>query len=262
MAALANLQATHSLQEAVVTQAEAEIAAADADIVRTRDDQSPLPPLAATNAASQQRSQRADADAKKAVAAGQKARAALVAAQRQLAGDRHPEAADARRTRAATAERDAAALNVGYTELRAPLDGTVGNRSGRTGAYVAVGAQILSLVPADGLWVDANFKESQLARVEPGMAASVVADVLPGARVPRPRREHRAGHRRAVQRAAAGERDRQLHQDRPARAGPHPARRRLRGSSAGCGPACRSPPPWIDAARPAPRPRPNTPGHA
>ena len=56
----------------------------------------------------------------------------------------------------------------------------VGNRGVREGAYAAAGAQLLSLVPARGLWVDANFKESQLAAMRPGQPATVVADVLPG----------------------------------------------------------------------------------
>jgi membrane fusion protein (multidrug efflux system) len=43
-----------------------------------------------------------------------------------------------------------------------------------------VGAQLISLVPARGLWVDANFKESQLAPIRPGLPASIEADVLPG----------------------------------------------------------------------------------
>ncbi len=80
----------------------------------------------------------------------------------------------------AIAERDLARLNLGYTELRAPIDGVVGNRSARNGAYAMVGAQLISLVPAHGLWVDANFKESQLAHIRPGLPASVEADVLPG----------------------------------------------------------------------------------
>jgi multidrug efflux pump subunit AcrA (membrane-fusion protein) len=68
----------------------------------------------------------------------------------------------------AVADRDLAQLNLGFTELRAPIDGMVGNRSARTGAYATVGAQLISLVPAHGLWVDANFKESQLAQIRPG----------------------------------------------------------------------------------------------
>jgi multidrug efflux pump subunit AcrA (membrane-fusion protein) len=78
------------------------------------------------------------------------------------------------------ADRDVADLNLSYTELRAPLDGTVGNRSARAGSYATIGAQMMSLVPARGLWVDANFKESQLARMRAGQPVTVEADVLPG----------------------------------------------------------------------------------
>jgi len=71
-------------------------------------------------------------------------------------------------------------LNLGYTELRAPIDGTVGNRSARVGSYATVGAQLISLVPAHGLWVDANFKENQLSQMRAGMPVTIEADVLPG----------------------------------------------------------------------------------
>jgi membrane fusion protein, multidrug efflux system len=80
------------------------------------------------------------------------------------------------------AERDLATLNLAYTELRAPIDGVVGNRSARAGAYATVGAQLLAIVPARGLWVDANFKESQLAGMREGQITRIVADVLPGIR--------------------------------------------------------------------------------
>jgi membrane fusion protein (multidrug efflux system) len=53
----------------------------------------------------------------------------------------------------AIADRDIAQLNLGFTELRAPIDGMVGNRNARVGAYAMVGAQLISLVPARGLWV-------------------------------------------------------------------------------------------------------------
>ena len=80
----------------------------------------------------------------------------------------------------AMAERDLARLNVGYTELRAPIDGIVGNRSAQVGAYATTGSQLISLVPARGLWIDANFKESQLARIRPGSPATVKVDSIRG----------------------------------------------------------------------------------
>jgi membrane fusion protein (multidrug efflux system) len=46
--------------------------------------------------------------------------------------------------------------------------------------YAAAGSQLLSVVPARGLWIDANFKEDQLARMEPGQPVKIQADVLPG----------------------------------------------------------------------------------
>ena len=179
-ATLANLDAARRLQEAVIVEAEAGIAAADAEIDRSRDDQVRYRQLSATAAASIQSFQRADADYRKAKAAGERTRAVLLAAQRQLdVIDTQKQQAQAALA-AAIAERDTARLNLGYTELRAPIDGTVGNRSARAGAYATVGAQLISLVPARGLWVDANFKESQLARMRPGLPARIEADVLPG----------------------------------------------------------------------------------
>jgi membrane fusion protein (multidrug efflux system) len=60
------------------------------------------------------------------------------------------------------------------------VDGVIGNRKARVGAFAAAGTQLLVVVPATGLWVDANFKEDQLAEMLPGQAVSIRADVLPG----------------------------------------------------------------------------------
>ena len=179
-ATLVNLDATRHLQESVVAQAQAEIAATDAEIVRTRDDQSRYQKLLETGAVSTQSSQQADTSYKQAFAAGQKAHAALDAAQRQLdvIGTQKLQAQAA--LNEVIAERDLAQLNLSYTELRAPIDGVVGNRSAQTGAYATTGSQLISLVPAHGLWIDANFKESQLALVRPGSPATVKVDSFPG----------------------------------------------------------------------------------
>jgi membrane fusion protein (multidrug efflux system) len=179
-AALTNLDARRHLQEAVIAQAQAEINATDAEIARTRDDQARHQKLLGTGAVSTQSFQQVDADHKRALAAGTKAQAALEAAQRQLeviASQREQARAG---WSAAIAERELAQLNLGYTELRAPIDGTVGNRSAQVGAYATTGSQLISLVPARGLWIDANFKESQLAEMRPGSPASVEVDSIPG----------------------------------------------------------------------------------
>ena len=182
IATLANLDAARRLQQAMIAQADAETAATAAEVARANYDFDRYRTLSAERFGTVQRFEQADADAKKALAADQKARAARDAAERQLdvidTQKRQTQAALAQ----ATAERDLASLNFGYTEIRSPIDGVVGNRSARTGAYATVGAQLLSIVPARGLWVDANFKESQLARMTAGQPVEVTADVLPGTR--------------------------------------------------------------------------------
>jgi membrane fusion protein (multidrug efflux system) len=174
-ATLANLDANRKLQEAVIAEAQAELSATLAEINRSRYDVDRYRDLAQSHAASVQRFQQADADYRKALAADTKARAVLQAAQERL------NVIDtAAALGGALADQDAAQLNLSYTELRAPIDGIIGNRSARSGAYATVGAQLISLVPAHGLWVDANFKESQLAGMRPGMPVTIAADVLPG----------------------------------------------------------------------------------
>jgi membrane fusion protein, multidrug efflux system len=181
-ATLANLDAARRLQEAVIAQADAEIAATAAEVTRTGYDVDRYRTLSAERFGTVQRFEQADADNKKALAADQKAHAARDAAGRQL------DVIDTqkRQTQAALdqaiAERDLARLNLGYTEIRAPIDGVIGNRRARAGAYTMVGAHLLSVVPAQGLWVDANFKESQLARMSAGQTVEITADVLPGVR--------------------------------------------------------------------------------
>jgi membrane fusion protein (multidrug efflux system) len=179
-ATLENLEATRRLQLAVIAQAHAGVTAANAEVTRAHDDAVRFRDLAAHSAASIQVFQKADADYKEALAQSEKTHATVDAAQRQL------DVIDTqkRQTQAALAEAmasvDLARLNLSYTELRAPIAGVVGNRSARTGAYAPIGAQLISIVPAQGLWVDANFKESQLAQMHAGQPATVTADVLPG----------------------------------------------------------------------------------
>lgn len=179
-ALLANLDATEQLQQAVIAQARAGIDATAAEMSRARDDNARYKRLVGSSAVSVESAQRADATFKTAQALSARAQAELLASQRQLMVI----ATQKQQARAALiqaqAERDIARLNLGYTELRAPIDGVIGNRRARVGAYAQAGSQLLSVVPASGLWVDANFKEDQLAHMLPGQRVSIHADVLPG----------------------------------------------------------------------------------
>ncbi|GAB2813522.1 HlyD family secretion protein [Dyella kyungheensis] len=179
-ALLANLDATENLQLAVIRQAQASVAAAAAETQRSRDDEARYRDLSSRSAVSIESAQRADATYKTARAGSDKAQAALIAAQRQIDVIESQKLQARAALQQAKAEQEIARLNEGYTELRAPVDGVVGNRRARTGAYAAAGTQLLSVVPAHGLWVDANFKEDQLARMSAGQAVEIRADVMPG----------------------------------------------------------------------------------
>ncbi len=177
-----NLDANDQLQRSVIAQADAGVSAALAEGTRARLDDARYRDLASRSAVSVESAQRAEAAARTAQAGQDRAAATQQAARRQLgvidSQRRQAEAALAQ----AQAELEVARLNLSYTELRAPVDGVIGNRRARTGAYATSASQLLVVVPSHGLWIDANFKEDQLARLRVGQAVDVQADVLPGRR--------------------------------------------------------------------------------
>ena len=179
-ALLANLDANEHLQRAVIDQAHAGIDAAQAESVRARDDQARYRDLSSRAAVSVESAQRADAVFKTARADTEKAQAAFAAAQRQLDVITTQKQQARAALMQAEAERQLAQLNLEYTTLRAPVDGSIGNRRVRLGAFVEAGSPLLAVVPSRGLWIDANFKEDQLAHMKPGQPVTIRADVLPG----------------------------------------------------------------------------------
>jgi membrane fusion protein (multidrug efflux system) len=80
----------------------------------------------------------------------------------------------------AQAELAMAELQLAYTEVRSPADGVVSKRTVELGQVVQPGQPLLAIVPLHEVWVLANFKETQLARVHPGMRADVEIDGFPG----------------------------------------------------------------------------------
>ena len=76
---------------------------------------------------------------------------------------------------------DKANRDLNVTVLRAPYDGVVGNLAVQTGDLVAAGGRLASLVPTDALYVDANFKETQLSKLVPGEQVTIRVDAMDGA---------------------------------------------------------------------------------
>ncbi len=80
----------------------------------------------------------------------------------------------------AKADLSFAELQLQHTEVRAPTDGVISKKSVETGQVVQVGQPLLAIVPLHDVWVVANLKETQLARVKPGMPVQVEIDTFPG----------------------------------------------------------------------------------
>ena len=104
------------------------------------------------------------------------AEAALAAAQDQAgaAGD------DNAAVRAALADLGTAQIELGYSRITAPASGWVSNIALRTGSVVAADAPLFALVEDGEWWVDANFKETDLARIRPGQPVTLEIDMYPG----------------------------------------------------------------------------------
>lgn len=80
----------------------------------------------------------------------------------------------------AAAEVAANQLDLSYTQVRAPIDGAVAKRNVQIGTYVGVGTNLISIVPLSQVYVLANYKENQLARVREGQPVDITVDMLPG----------------------------------------------------------------------------------
>ncbi len=166
-------------QIAAVEQAKAQIASAQAMATRTQLELDRQNKLAAQDYASHQTLEQAQANRDQAIAGVQSAQAALdsAAANVDVLKGQQQEAAgtlDELKTALAKAERD-----LSFTVIRAPIDGVIGNRAVQTGDYLQPGQRLASLVPLDDVYVDANFKETQLTRLHPGQPVRISVDALP-----------------------------------------------------------------------------------
>jgi membrane fusion protein (multidrug efflux system) len=73
-----------------------------------------------------------------------------------------------------------AELNLGYTTITAPADGYVTRKTVQVGNQVQVGQPLMAVVSLDGLWVVANYKETEMGRIRPGQEVRITVDTFPG----------------------------------------------------------------------------------
>ena len=179
-AAIASKQAQLGVQQAVIDAARATVDVDKATVTFAAQENKRYTDLAATGFGSVQNAQQAQSRNAGAQAAIARDTANLASAVKQVdllkAEIVQANAALAR----AQALQSQAELNLEYTSIVAPIDGVVGNRSLRVGQFVQAGTQLMSVVPVDGAYVVANFKETQLTDVRKGQRVEIAVDTFPG----------------------------------------------------------------------------------
>jgi membrane fusion protein, multidrug efflux system len=207
---IAQADANIAAMRAEITNTQAAVEAAKADVVRTHLERERQEALVESASATRQKLEQVTADeqrfgaqfeSRKAdlaktqallllrQAQARQARAGLASRQSELEAQRRQRGVlDAQESqlnadlRAKGAAVTVARTNLEYTRVLAPTDGVVGERKVRIGQLVSPGTQVISLVEND-VWVQANYKETQLTNVSPGDSASVTVDTFPGLRL-------------------------------------------------------------------------------
>jgi len=182
-AAVRNLEALIALQQPIIEQGTADVAAAEANLQFAQEEQVRYDGLMKTGSGTIQRAQQTDAALREKIAQLQHGKSGLLAAQRKvdvLTTERAKAVAQLDRARAVEAQ---AALNLSYTKITAPVEGTVGARSLRVGQFVQAGTQLMAVVPLDGVYVVANFKETQLTHVRNGQPVEIQIDSFHGTKL-------------------------------------------------------------------------------
>ncbi|MGM4916247.1 HlyD family secretion protein [Tardiphaga sp. 813_E8_N1_3] len=175
-AAIQNLNAQIELQQPLILQQAAEVDVAEANLKFAREEQTRYDGLMKSGSGTVQRAQQTDAALRAQTAQLAQGKAGLTAANTKievLSTQRAQAVAQLDRARAVELQ---AALNLSYTQITAPVDGTVGARSLRIGQYVQAGTQLMAVVPLDQVFVVANFKETQLTHVRNGQPVELYVD--------------------------------------------------------------------------------------
>jgi len=179
--------------KAEVLSAEARVDSANADLDRTMPNRSREEALFATHSTTKQKLEQAVSDEERSRAEWSSTQAGLQQAQAQLAGSEAAIEAERKgllvlgsqavqlqaELAARRAALQAARSNLAYTTISAPTDGVVGERKVRPGQMVNPGTQVISLVE-DDVWVEANYRETQLTHVAVGDQAEIKIDAFPG----------------------------------------------------------------------------------
>ena len=175
------LFANNSTLQAQIDARAADATRASADLAKSQDDVNRRAPLVQSGAVGKEEFDHSKQQLDSARSAYTAAKSALDAAKEQLSSNQSQtegtSVADHPNVQRAAAKVREAWLAVGRADVLAPVSGQVARRSVQVGQRVQAGVALMSVVPLDSAWVDANFKEGQLERLRIGQPATLEADV-------------------------------------------------------------------------------------
>ncbi len=178
-AELSQARSTLEQQASLIAASQADVSASQATLGRTQIDLSRAKTLQKPGFISAERVTTLTADSRIASSQVSKAQADLQAQRQQI----NTLNAEIKRLEAqiASARSDLAQaeLNLTRTQIHAPISGFIGQRAARNGQVVQAGAYLLSLVPDQDIWIQANFKETQIGHMRPGQSAELTLDSFP-----------------------------------------------------------------------------------
>jgi len=175
-AQLGEISATVARQPSIIEEQQSAVASARATLAFAQANARRYDNLAVTGAGTMQEHQQADATLRQDQASLDGAQASLDAARRQLDVLTAQRSAAEATIRLDTAQLDQARLNLSYTHILAPIDGVVGERSVQVGNYVTPGATLMTVVPLDQVYIEANYREVDLLHVRSGQPVSIHLD--------------------------------------------------------------------------------------
>jgi len=176
MAQLGEVSANIARQPSIIDEQRSALASAQARLAFAQADARRYGNLAVTGAGTMQEHQQADTALQQDQASLVSSQASLDAAGRQLDVLTAQRSAAEATIRLDQAQLDQATLNLSYTQILAPLDGVVGERSVQVGNYVSPGATLMTVVPLDQVYIEANYREVDLLHVRSGQPVTIHLD--------------------------------------------------------------------------------------
>jgi membrane fusion protein, multidrug efflux system len=175
-AQLADVSANLARQPALISEQEANVASARARLAFTEPDARRYNFLAATDAGTVRQREQADSALQESKAQLDNALASLEATRRQLDVIKAQKLAAEAVVELDKAQAEQAKLNLSYTQILAPVDGIVTERSVQVGNTVAPGTTLMTVIPLKEVYITANYREVDLAHVRPGQHVTIHVD--------------------------------------------------------------------------------------